>query len=94
MNKPPNIARLLTEICQRSLLMSEAYWRKPTKLELGSIREPVNEIHMVQAVTDMSTTITSMAGASASIAAAGTQGRVSARQTGSSSAAQDRVGRG
>ena len=50
MNKPPNIARLLTEICQRSLLMSEAYWRKPTKLELGSIREPVNEIHMVQAV--------------------------------------------
>ena len=50
MNSTPKTTRLLTETCQRSLANSASYWRRPTKMELGSIREPVNEIQMVQPV--------------------------------------------
>src|SRR3954466_4075932 len=65
-NSAPNTARLTTETCQRSLPISEAYWRRPTKVELGSIREAVSEIHMVHAVQPTYTTTTiSIAGESA-----------------------------
>src|SRR6266700_3605831 len=58
MNNAPNTARLTTETCQRSLATSDAYCRKPTKLELGSIRDAVNEIHVVHAVQPTYTTTT------------------------------------
>src|SRR5258707_7386281 len=65
-NSAPNTVRFITETCQRSLPISEAYWRKPTKVELGSIREAVREIHIVHAVQPTyTTTTTSIAGDSA-----------------------------
>ena len=49
-NSTPKTIRLCTETSQRSLANSCSYWRKPTKTELGSMREPVNEIQIVQPV--------------------------------------------
>ncbi len=50
MNRAPKIAMLVTETCQRSLATRLLYCRSPTNTELGSIRELVNEIQIVQPI--------------------------------------------
>ena len=50
MNSTPKTTRLLTETCQRSLANSASYCRRPTNVELGSIRDAVSEIQIVQIV--------------------------------------------
>ncbi len=50
MNSTPKIAMLVTETCQRSLAIRLRYCRSPTNTELGSIRELVNDIQMVQPI--------------------------------------------
>ena len=44
------MAMLVTETCQRSLATRLLYCRSPTNTELGSIRELVNEIQIVQPI--------------------------------------------
>ncbi len=50
MKSTPKTARLVTETFQRSLANSASYCRRPTKVELGSIRDAVIEIQIVQTV--------------------------------------------
>ena len=50
MNNRPKMAMFCTETCQRSLAKRLLYCRSPTNTELGSIRELVNDIQIVQPI--------------------------------------------